>query len=337
MMRRAGALLLVAALIGAALVPLILGGSAALLASLRLPAQAYATILVLVCASWLLRALKQSLLMRRLRLRCEAWRVFAISQATEFAFLATPGGVGGYAAGIFYLRRAGASYAAATAISAADQILDLVFFAAAIPVALLFLVDAPEVGALRGVARAAAALTATVLVLVWLLHRPLARWLFGDGETPSWLERLPYLRKHGISLRGFLNNLRAQLRALSDGSPTFLAALCVCTALQWATRYGVFWTIMNLLGQPVPFALVFLLQGVVLHAAQWTGAPAGAGGADVGLAASLAAFAPAETIATALLLWRFATLHLSLFSGLVSIYALRFPARAPAIAEESAM
>src|SRR5262249_19837239 len=161
--------------------------------------------------------------------------------ATEFAFLATPGGVGGYAAGILYLRRAGASYATATAISAADQILDLVFFAAAMPIALLFLIDAPELGALRGLARAGALLTALALAAPWFARKPLARWLFGDVDAPSWLERMPYLRKRRAELRGFLLNLRAQIGTLMAASPWFFAALCACTALQWLTRYGVFW------------------------------------------------------------------------------------------------
>jgi uncharacterized protein (TIRG00374 family) len=322
-MRRAGSFLLVLALLGAGVVPLMLGGSAAVSSSLALAPSDYAALIALVLVSWLLRAAKQDLLMRRLQLRANFLRVLAISQATEFAFLATPAGVGGYAAGIFYLRRIGASYASATAISAADQILDLVFFALAMPVALLFLVDAPEIGALRGIARAAAVLTAVAIVAAWCLRRPLTRWLFGDEGAPFWLERLPYLKKRSVELRSFLHNLRAQLGALSAGSPRFLLALISCTALQWATRYGVLWLIMTLLGCPVPYALLFLLQGFVLHAAQWTGAPAGAGGADVGLAASLAAFAPAETIAAALLLWRFATLHLSLLGGLLAIVTLQ--------------
>lgn len=333
-MRRAGSLLLMLALLGAGIVPLILGGSAAVMSSLRLPLPDYAAIFALVLASWLLRAFKQGLLMQRLQLHAPRWRVLAISQATEFAFLATPGGVGGYAAGILYLRRAGASYAAATAISAADQILDLVFFAVAIPVALIFLVDAPEVGALRGLARAGAALTAIALAAAWLLRKPLSRWSFGGADAPGWLERMPYLRRRSAELRSFLRNLQTQLGTLMAASPAYFAVLCACTTLQWATRYGVLWLIVGLLGHPVPFALLFLLQGVVLHAAQWTGAPAGAGGADVGLAASLAAFAPAEAIATALLLWRFATLHLGLLAGLLAVVCLRERAPELAVAAE---
>ena len=45
--------------------------------------------------------------------------------------------------------------------------------------------------------------------------------------------------------------------------------------------------------------------------------------ADVGIAASLAAFATPQTIAASLLLWRAATLHLCLAGGLVAMWVLR--------------
>jgi len=322
-MRRAGSLLLLLALLGIGAIPLMLGGSAAVAFSLQLSASGYASLAALVLASAAFRAIKQGVLMRKLGVHSHRWRVLAISQATEMAFLATPGGIGGYAAGVLYLRREGATFAAATAISAADQILDLVFFAVAMPLALVFLVDAPEVGVLRSVAQVGAAVMVVGLFAVALTRKQLGRWLFVDARAPGWLERMPRLRGRSVELRGFLRNLSIQLGELTAMSPGIFAALCACTALQWLTRYGVLWLVMTLLGHPIPLALLFLLQGVVLHAAQWTGAPAGAGGADVGLAAILAAFAPAEAIAAALLLWRFATLHLNLLAGLVCVLALR--------------
>jgi len=319
-MQRTGAWLLLLALVAAGAVPLALGGADAFVAALRLPVRGHVAIVSLVLASVALRALKQGLLMRRLHLRAAAWRVLALSQASELAFLATPGGIGGYAAGIYYLRRSGANYAAATAICAADQFLDLAFFALAMPLALLFLVDAPEIGLLRGIVRTGAAVGALAIVAAWLLRRPAKRWLLGANGP---LERLPWLRRRSVALRSFLANLRAQFGVLLKAPPGWSALLLVATAGQWVTRYGVLWLVLGLLGHPAPFALLFLLQGVVLHAAQWTGAPAGAGGADIGLAAALAPFGPAATIAAALLLWRFATLHLALIGGAIAALSLR--------------
>jgi uncharacterized membrane protein YbhN (UPF0104 family) len=107
------------------------------------------------------------------------------------------------------------------------------------------------------------------------------------------------------------------------GGPRFLLALAICTSVQWLVRYGLLWLILWQLGAPVSYALLLLLQGIVLHAAGWTGVPSGGGGADLGLAATLAPLVPAAGIATALLLWRFATLYLPLAAGFVAVLALR--------------
>jgi len=67
------------------------------------------------------------------------------------------------------------------------------------------------------------------------------------------------------------------------------------------------------------FALTLLLQALVLHAAMWTGVPAGGGGAELGLTAALTSWVPASSIATALLLWRVATLYICLIAGAIAI------------------
>lgn len=320
-MRRTGTFLIFVALIVALVVPIWLGGRRAVFTSFDLPARAYLYVLALVLFGWAMRALKQWLLVERLGLVVGVWRNVAISLAIDFAFLATPGGVGGYAAGIYYMRRIGASYAQATAISAADQVLDLMFFAIAMPVAALCLAQSTEISPLlaHGAAFGGIGALAILFVLV-LARRPLGAWFFG-ARGP--IERIAFLRRRRATLRGFVDNVLAQTRVLMRGSPAYFALAFASTAMQWLARYGVLWLVLTLLGSYVPFALALLLQGVVLHVAQWTGMPAGGGGADLGLAATLAPFAPTPVVASALLLWRIATLYLSLLAGVVSIAALR--------------
>jgi len=72
----------------------------------------------------------------------------------------------------------------------------------------------------------------------------------------------------------------------------------------------------------VSFPLIFLLQVFVLQAASWTGVPAGAGSAELGLSATLITWVPGPTLATALLLWRMATLHVGLIAGAIAIAVL---------------
>jgi uncharacterized protein (TIRG00374 family) len=320
-MRRAGTFLIFVALVVALIVPIWLGGRHALFTSFDLPTHAYLYMLVLVLFGWAMRALKQWLLIQRLGLSVGVWRNLAISLATDFAFLATPGGVGGYAAGIYYMRGIGASYAQATAISAADQVLDLMFFAIAMPVAALCLSQTAELSPLLAHGAAFGGIGALALLVVLVLaRRPLGAWFFGPRGP---IERIGFLRRRRETLRGFVNNVLAQTQVLMRGSPAYFALAFASTAVQWLARYGVLWLILAELDAYVPFSLVLLLQGVVLHVAQWTGMPAGGGGADLGLAATLAPFVSTTAIASALLLWRIATLYLSLIAGVISIAMLR--------------
>ena len=157
-----------------------------------------------------------------------------------------------------------------------------------------------------------------------LARRKLAAWLFGTNTAGT---RWPRLQRKQQALCEFLLSLQANARVLLAGGPTFLCGIFALTALQWLTRYGVLWLVLVLLGHRVSFALTLLLQSLVLHAALWTGVPAGGGGAELGLSATLAAWVPATSIATALLLWRIATLYLCLVAGAIAIAVLAHRSR----------
>ncbi|MDB5888100.1 MAG: hypothetical protein JWM03_972 [Rhodocyclales bacterium] len=86
--------------------------------------------------SALAKAAKLQLLLQNLGQHIGFFHAFAISLATDFAFLASPAGAAGYAVNIGLLRRAGAPWSLATTVVGADQALDLLFFAVAVPIAL---------------------------------------------------------------------------------------------------------------------------------------------------------------------------------------------------------
>jgi uncharacterized membrane protein YbhN (UPF0104 family) len=111
--------------------------------------------------------------------------------------------------------------------------------------------------------------------------------------------------------------------------PLFLFNIFVLTVLQQVTRYAILWLVLLLLGFPVSFPLTFLLQVFVLQAASWTGVPAGAGAAELGLSATLMTWVSASGLATALLLWRIATLHIGLIAGAIAIAGLARRMRQP--------
>ncbi|MET0225376.1 MAG: lysylphosphatidylglycerol synthase transmembrane domain-containing protein [Dokdonella sp.] len=307
-------LLIVLALAATLLVPLYFGGAAALRATLHLSAGGYSALCALIFASWVARTLKLQLLLRRMGVEVGFVHMFEISLATDFGFLATPAGLGGYAASVYYTRRAGASMSAAAALTAADQTLDLVFFGLAVPVAGFAFFGSALPPKLVGAALTTCAALAALGLGLWLLQ--------GEARPAAWQKlavRWPRLQR---AFDEFRTQAGTQARLLFGDGPMFLGGTFALTIVQWLTRYGILWLVLELLGCPVSFWLLLALQALVLHLAQWSGVPAGGGGAELGLTASLAGWVPAATLATALLLWRMITLYLALGVGAIAIARL---------------
>jgi len=317
-MRRAGTLI-VGALAATLAVPVVIGGKDALLQTLNFPAHGYLALFAMIVACWFARALKLQILLHRLDLRPGFARIFAISLATDFAFISTPGGIAGYAAGIYYVRREGASIGAATTIAAADQLLDLAFFALVLPLAGMTLLSSELPAALTMLAFGASALMIALGAAVLVARRRIMLWLVGDNALAR---RWPNLRRRQQTLHDFLLSIGAHMRLLAGAGTMNLLALAGLTAVQWLSRYGALWVVLSMLGHKVSFALTLLLQSLVLHAAMWTGVPAGGGSAELGLSATLAPWVSMSSMATALLLWRAATFYLCLIAGAVAISVL---------------
>jgi uncharacterized protein (TIRG00374 family) len=315
---RVGRLLIVAAVAATLVVPIVLGGRDALLAALHFSVQGYFGIFALIVASWAGRTLKLQLLLRRLGAPASLLRSLGISLATDFAFITTPGGVGGYAASVYYLRRAGASASGAAAITAADQGMDVLFFVAALPLAALGLIWSDVPRSLSTVALATSALIALAALVAWLARGRLASWLGSISFGSRW----PRLARAQHAVAEFLKRMHADVRLVFAAGPLFLFYIFALTVLQQLTRYSILWLALLLLGYPVSFPLIFLLQVFVLQAASWTGVPSGAGSAELGLSATLISWVPGPALATALVLWRMATLHVGLIAGAIAIAVL---------------
>lgn len=312
-------LLLAAGLIATVAIPLLLGGRRTFSAASDIAVSGYAALLSLIFASWLARALKLYLLLQRLKTPTTFTRSFGISLATDLAFAATPAGLGGYVATIYYLRRAGASASGAATITTMDQGIDLVFFAVSVPLAALALMGSDPSPGITTAALSAATLTAAFLVSIWLARRRIASFLSAPDHLSA---RWSPIRKAQRVLRTFFAGSRAHISLIASAGPKFFFRILALTAIQWLARYGVLWLTLLLLGHAVSFALTFLLQVVVLHAALWTGIPAGGGGAELGLTATLAHWVRPADMATALILWRATTLYTSLLVGSAAIAAL---------------
>jgi uncharacterized protein (TIRG00374 family) len=300
-------LLLALALLATLVAPLLLGGRDALSALREVPAGALATILGVTVCGWLARAAKLGVLAHGVGLRLRPLQSLLVSLATDFGFLATPGGLGGYAANVLLLRRAGATTGAATAVAAADQIVDALFFAVALPLAACAALRSALPGLMLRAAFVGGGVLCAAALLAFVLRRPLLRAVARRADRHR---EGRFARVHALLAQALHDTAR-----LLHGDARAMLALAVLTSVQWTTRYGVLWLALGAFGHAVPYAVTLLAQGVVMHVAQWTGLPSGAGGAEFGLAAALAPWLTPAQLAPAALVWRGATLHLALLAG----------------------
>jgi uncharacterized protein (TIRG00374 family) len=315
-MRATGAILILLGIALALAVPLALGGRAGLAGLEHISATGYAALAAVVLAGWLAKAAKLALLVAPFGPRLDPLRSLAISLGADCAFLASPGGVAGYPTNALLLRRAGVSWSAAAAVVAADQILDLAFFAAALPAAAFAWLG---VGALfeRSASAAVLGISACALLAAALVSATVQRAIRGAARAV--FERFGISRERRDRLRRFVSELRQHGRTLASGHPLRVAALLSLTALQWLARYGVLSLALAELGHQVPFSLVLLLQAFIMHVSQWSGIPGGGGAADLALTVALGSLMPAALAATALLVWRIGTFHLVVLAGGVAL------------------
>ncbi|MEP6483304.1 MAG: lysylphosphatidylglycerol synthase transmembrane domain-containing protein [Rudaea sp.] len=307
--------LIVVAVIFSLAVPLMIGGRESMIQIRNLPANTYLALFSIIAVSWLARAAKLHLLMARLGSRATFPQSFARSLLIDFAFITTPGGVGGYAASVYCGRRAGLSASGATTLTFIDQLLDLAFFSLAVPIAALSLVFTDVSRTLSILAFGSSVLTLVLVAIALIMHHRFLRWLYSDNV---FIRRWPRLKDKQHVVREFIDNVKRDVVLVASGAPAATAAVIAMTCAQWITRYGVLWAAFVLIGHAVPFALTLLSQALVLHAVMWTGVPAGGGGAELGLSAALIAMVPSSIIATALILWRLTTFHLCLVAGLAA-------------------
>ncbi|MGF6571916.1 uncharacterized protein (TIRG00374 family) [Paraburkholderia sp. GAS333] len=295
-------------------------GSDAIVAGLQ---AASPHLIVMLAASALVSAMakagKQQLMQTALGLHIRFPRTLAITFVTDAAFLGSPFGAAGYGVNLGLLQRAGASWTQATTVVSGDQALDLAFFAIAVPVSIVSCIGLVS-GLIAPMSlQVAACVSLGVIALafgIWRYRRQLG------ASVHRVLERVGIKNERPAQWRAFVVNVRQQWTHLLTGPRWQLAVLLLLTTTQWLLRYGALWFILLQLGYALPPGFVVAVQALVLHAALWTGIPAGGGGGDLGLAAAFGSWVPRAAVGTALILWRFATLFCPLALGAFGIAAL---------------
>lgn len=298
------------ALLVAALVPLLLGGSGLFQRLLSFPPGLLLGMLGMIGLGWYLNAVRLRLLVGRQLLGQR--RALGIVVATEFAICATPGGAGGPLTMMALLVRQGVAPAKGTATYAVEQLTDLLFFACALVGVLLYAVTHSINAYIASLLGFSAALLLGVIVLLALLgrfHRQvflLNGWLIGKFGMKAARKR-HWARK----VLSFRNALLECFRL----PRTILLSVFLLTTLHWLLRYSVLYLTLQGLGSQLAWAWTFIVQLLALTAGQLSLLPGGAGGAELASAALLAPLVGKSTAGATILIWRFVTYYFYLIVG----------------------
>lgn len=302
-------ILLAASLAITVLAPLLVGGVDAWKGVLGIPPWGMAAVLAMVAGAWLCNAYRIHQLAGGAGLRLGAVESLRFVMSAEFAGLASPAYVGAPATYLWLFNRRGLSPGRGTAVLVMDQIVDLVFFAVALP--LMLLLSLREASTHEWVVALALmpVLSVPLLLLVATRYRRLALWL---GRQWRRFDRLQGFRWR--LARGLLRFREAVRATLAMGRWRLFRILVACS-LHWLLRYGVLPVLLVLVGEPQSWAWLFLVQAVVLFAGHLTAMPGGAGGVEAAFGLLLAGSLAAGTLGTVLLAWRFTTFHWYLLVG----------------------
>lgn len=272
---------------------------------------------------WLTNTLRLLLWTRFLDYRLGFLEAFRVTLAVDLGAAVSPTAVGGGFLKWGLLVQRGVRPGAAASLTALPTVEDALFFAFAIPIAVV-VSAAWELRAWQEIAGAAASRVAGVVgigllvfLAVWILARLLLTGLVGIGLKRRILRR-------GASVRHRLRTAWSDAREVfslirSRGKARFAVSMLL-TAIQWSARYSVITALAAFLGASVKPVLFWLLQWVVFTLMTLVPTPGATGGAEISFVIAYGGLLPAGVLGVATAGWRFLTFYLQ-----VGLAAILFP------------
>ncbi|GHB02003.1 lysylphosphatidylglycerol synthase transmembrane domain-containing protein [Modicisalibacter luteus] len=293
-------------------IPFVVVGPALMGTLLAFPGGYLTFMLGMIGLCWIINAWRLRLLLAGHAHAVSPPQALATVMATEFAFCATPGGSGGPITLYGLLVRRGVPASRATAVFAADQLTDLVFFLVALLFVAVYATVALLDSRLDWLIGTSIALLSIVLALAWLWLRHTSRFLAISGQWLAGL-RLPWRLRFGLARR--LLRFRRALLATLGLSRRRLALVFMLCCSHWLLRYSVLYLVIEGLGHDVAWAWTFLVQMLSMAAGQVSMLPGGLGGAELASTALLTPLIGLSQASVAVLIWRFVTFHFYLLAG----------------------
>jgi uncharacterized protein (TIRG00374 family) len=264
---------------------------------------------------WFTNSLRLLIWTRFLEHQISFFDAFRITLATDLGAAVSPAAVGGNFFKWGLLVQRGVSPGAAASVTTLTPLEDGVFFALAIPLALLYTaswgnpVFASASERFGGSAAGFGLGAFAFLLILWALMVWVLRGGVGTRAQRRSRKLLTRLRR---SARATWTDARQVFRLIGKRGKKRFALSLSLTGVQWIARYSIVTVLFAFLGVPVQPVLFFLLQWVVFTLASFLPTPGGAGGAEAAFFVLYSPFVPANAISLATAAWRFFTFYLLL-------------------------
>jgi glycosyltransferase 2 family protein len=332
---RAAAILIPLGILGNVILTLVATDRELLASVSRLPVMALAPALTLALIPWFTGAARLLIWTRFLGFGIR-WRdALRASLATDLGAAVSPTAVGGDVFRWGVLVRRGVTPGAAATVTLMPKLEDAVFFAVALPFALVY-TGAWRLGVFRSL-RAVITSNLIPLLIVGMLIA-LASWAalrfvyaggLGRRARRGGLRLTALLRRR---LRGSWRDSKRAFQLVARGGRLLFCFTLLLTAVHWISRYSVVTAFAWFLGVPVDPVLFWLMQWVVFTVMTFIPTPGAAGGAEAAFSLLYAPLLPAGALGITTAGWRFLTFYLqaalaALFFGIGSVLARRQPTR----------
>ena len=241
-------------------------------------------------------------------------RAWTIAVSSEFGVAASPGGVGGTAVRLGFLKKSGISFVHGGSLLAADVFLDILFFTLITPFALAALLQYLDPAAFTADWNPFWFLLLLIPAALYLFRRALSGSLrrYAPFKRYRLAGRLRLARKG--ALHGFRQGKTATLLIFRNHRGVLVLNFLLA-ALQFTSRYSVLPLAILLLGIPVNPLPLIIMQGALYMISMAVVAPGGGGSVEVLAAIALPRLMPIHLVGVAILLWRIFTYHFYLLFG----------------------
>ena len=319
-MKRTILALLISLALGLLGLYLVAGPAAFQARTYHLPTLSLPLTLLIAAASaayWIVPALRLRMLCEVQEHRLPLGTGLLIHAAGLFSAAITPGGSGSAPAIAAGLRRSGVPFGRGVGVAVQVTVLDLVFFAWALPLSLVYLLAigtttlTPDLVALALVSMVVAIGASTAL-----------------GRYPRLVVRLFLWLARRRALTRFRRRLVAGARGYYRSGRLFIAmrlrtwiSLQVLGALAWASMFTLFWALVRVF-QPIDFLATIATLTIATLVAFIVPTPGGSGFVEVAVGYGIGVQVAHADLATPLLLWRFGTFYLVFLLGPLASWLL---------------